>query len=103
MYTFVATSEDNNARYRCEAMNQISIEPMKAEIVLSVQCKILFITFFVENLRKTILSRTMFFCVNLVTSVRYLGNLYSEIHSYNEVSSFEKKKESVTKTQRGGY
>jgi len=39
MYTFVATSEDNNARYRCEAMNQMSIEPMKAEIVLSVQCK----------------------------------------------------------------
>ena len=39
MYTFVATSEDNNARYRCEATNQISIEPMKAEIVLSVQCK----------------------------------------------------------------
>jgi hypothetical protein len=39
MYTFVATSEDNNAKYRCEAKNQMSVEAMTADIVVAVQCK----------------------------------------------------------------
>lgn len=37
MYTFVASSEDNNAKYRCEAKNQMSVEAMTAEIVVAVQ------------------------------------------------------------------
>ncbi|XP_071744729.1 nephrin [Lepeophtheirus salmonis] len=37
MYTFVASSEDNNKRYRCKAKNTVSVEPLTADIVLSVQ------------------------------------------------------------------
>ena len=39
-YTFAATTEDNNARYRCESVNELSAAPHNAEIVLSVQCKL---------------------------------------------------------------
>ena len=35
----MATTEDNNARYRCESQNELSTAPLNAEIVLSVQCK----------------------------------------------------------------
>jgi len=36
-YSFMASTEDNNARYRCESTNQLSPTPLKAEIILSVQ------------------------------------------------------------------
>ena len=39
MYTFVAQSEDNGARFSCEAKNEMSTETMKAEILLAVQCE----------------------------------------------------------------
>ena len=47
-YTFAATTEENNARYRCESVNELSAAPHNAEIVLSVQCKfkVLFKDFF---------------------------------------------------------
>lgn len=35
-YNFKADASDNNARFRCEASNQLSPAPMKAEIVLTV-------------------------------------------------------------------
>ena len=38
-YSFVASTEDNNARYRCESKNELSPTPLSAEIILSVQCK----------------------------------------------------------------
>ena len=38
-YSFVASTEDNNARYRCESKNDLSPTPLSAEIILSVQCK----------------------------------------------------------------
>ena len=40
MFTFVAASEDNNAKYSCEARNEMSVETMTAQIVLAVQCKL---------------------------------------------------------------
>ena len=40
MYNFIAATDDNNAKYRCEASNTImSPRRMKAEIVVSVQCE----------------------------------------------------------------
>ncbi|XP_040568180.1 nephrin isoform X2 [Lepeophtheirus salmonis] len=36
-FTFIAETDDDNARFRCEASNEFSAEPMDAEIVLSVQ------------------------------------------------------------------
>ena len=38
-YSFLAATEDNNAKFRCESKNELSTEPLTAEIVLSVQCK----------------------------------------------------------------
>ncbi len=38
-YNFKADASDNNARFRCEASNQLSPAPMKAEIVLTVHCE----------------------------------------------------------------
>ena len=38
-YSFLASTEDNNARYRCESKNELSPSPLRAEIILSVQCK----------------------------------------------------------------
>ena len=38
-YSFLAATEDNNAKFRCESSNELSTEPSTAEIVLSVQCK----------------------------------------------------------------
>ena len=38
-YSFMAATEDNNARYRCESTNELSPTPLQAEIILSVQCK----------------------------------------------------------------
>ncbi len=38
-YSFLAATEDNNARFRCESENALSTAPQSAEIVLSVQCK----------------------------------------------------------------
>lgn len=40
-YSFLAATEDNNAKYRCESKNELSTEPLTAEIVLSVQCKLI--------------------------------------------------------------
>ena len=37
VYTFVATSDDNNAKFRCEAKNEMNRIPMTAEIVTAVQ------------------------------------------------------------------
>ena len=42
MYTFVASSEDNGARFRCEAKNEQIVQPMKTEILLKVQCRLFF-------------------------------------------------------------
>ena len=39
VHTFVARSEDNNAKYSCEARNEMSVETMTAEVTLSVHCK----------------------------------------------------------------
>ena len=41
VHTFVAASNDNNAKYRCEARNEMSADSMmtSAEIILSVHCK----------------------------------------------------------------
>ena len=38
-YTFVATTEDDDARFKCEARNEHSAEAKTAEIVLAVQCE----------------------------------------------------------------
>ena len=38
-YSFLASTEDNNAKFRCESKNELSTEPLTAEIVLSVQCE----------------------------------------------------------------
>ena len=46
MYTFVASSEDNGARFRCEAKNEQIVQPMKTEILLKVQCRLFFFVFF---------------------------------------------------------
>ena len=47
MYTFVAQSEDNGARFSCEAKNEMSTETMKAEILLAVQCE-----YRIQNLKR---------------------------------------------------
>ena len=39
VHTFVASSTDNNAKFKCEARNEMSVETMTAQIVLSVYCK----------------------------------------------------------------
>jgi hypothetical protein len=39
---FVAAPDDNNAKYRCEASNVMVTEPLLAEIVMSVFCKLPF-------------------------------------------------------------
>ena len=38
---FVAGSDDNKAKYRCEASNNMLASPLVAEVVMSVQCKYL--------------------------------------------------------------
>ena len=38
-YSFRAEPGDNNARFRCEASNALSVAPMKAEVTLTVHCK----------------------------------------------------------------
>ena len=38
-YSFLATSDDDGAKFRCEAKNKLSPAPMTAEIVLDVQCE----------------------------------------------------------------
>ena len=54
--TFIASTEDNQAKYRCESINDLSAEPKKAEIVLSVQCKLRII----ESFSST--EKTSFLC-----------------------------------------
>ena len=49
MYTFVASSEDNGARFRCEAKNEQIVQPMKTEILLKVQCRLFFLSFFTRE------------------------------------------------------
>lgn len=39
LYSFAAATDDNNARYRCEARNRLSPYPLSADTVLSVQCE----------------------------------------------------------------
>ena len=39
MYSFIAATDDNNAKYRCEARNTMSTRPMEAQITVSVQCE----------------------------------------------------------------
>ncbi len=62
VYIFRADASDNNARFRCEASNLLSPNPMKAEITLTVHCKsillalvthILFFFFFKEEIGNT--------------------------------------------------
>ena len=38
-FSFVATTADDDAKFTCEARNELSAESRSAEIVLSVQCK----------------------------------------------------------------
>ena len=38
-YEFVASEEDNNAVYSCQAKNDLIVEPLKSEITTIVQCK----------------------------------------------------------------
>ena len=62
MYTFVASSEDNGARFRCEAKNEQIVQPMKTEILLKVQCRLFFfLSFFSrigqKNEKPSIMSR----------------------------------------------
>ena len=52
MYTFVASSEDNGARFRCEAKNEQIVQPMKTEILLKVQCRLFFFVFFFLEMAK---------------------------------------------------
>jgi len=42
-YSFVASTKDNLARYRCEASNPISVAPKIADVVLTVHCKFFFV------------------------------------------------------------
>lgn len=37
--SFVARAEDDKARYRCEVSNIMSVQPMKAQVDLTVLCK----------------------------------------------------------------
>jgi len=39
IYTFTAEAGDNKARFRCEASNVMSQNPLKAEVELAVLCK----------------------------------------------------------------
>ncbi len=39
LYTFAAATDDNNARYHCEARNRLSAYPLSADTVLSVLCR----------------------------------------------------------------
>ena len=39
-FMFLAQPDDNNAVYRCEAKNRMVAQPLVAEIVMSVQCKL---------------------------------------------------------------
>ena len=51
VHTFVAQTEDNKAKYKCEARNEMSVETMTAQIVLSVHCEfsdILYISMFLD-------------------------------------------------------
>lgn len=41
IYTFTADASDNKAKYRCEASNIMSPEPLKAEVNLTVLCKLI--------------------------------------------------------------
>ena len=38
-FTFLASPSHNQAKFRCEAKNEMNLSPMTSEIVLSVQCK----------------------------------------------------------------
>ena len=38
-FTFLASPSHNQAKFRCEAKNEMNLSPMTTEIVLSVQCK----------------------------------------------------------------
>lgn len=40
-YTFTAEANDNKAKFRCEASNVMSPEPLKTEVELTVLCKYL--------------------------------------------------------------
>lgn len=42
-YTFTAEANDNKAKFRCEASNVMSPEPLKTEVELSVLCKYLIV------------------------------------------------------------
>ena len=38
-FSFLASPAHNQAKFRCEAKNEMNLVPMTSEIVLSVQCK----------------------------------------------------------------
>lgn len=50
--TFVVESNDNNAIYRCEATNSVSLKPMVAMVKLTVQCKCTFFGNIYHNTNK---------------------------------------------------
>ena len=54
-YSFLASTEDNNAKFRCESKNELSTEPLTAEIVLSVQCEYSFPGFPLGDLKSFVL------------------------------------------------
>lgn len=45
VHSFRAEPADNNARFRCEVSNELTVAPMKAEVTLIVRCKSVFFSF----------------------------------------------------------
>ena len=45
VYAFRAEASDNNARFRCEVSNDLTVVTMKAEVKLTVRCKSTFVCF----------------------------------------------------------
>ncbi len=80
-YTFAATTEDNNARYRCESVNELSAAPHNAEIVLSVQCK------FTKTFRLNTVQRSANLLFTGVNFINILLALFSPIFWRQKISN----------------
>ena len=52
-FTFLASPSHNQAKFRCEAKNEMNLSPMTSEIVLSVQCKQNVYNFLIRQMNKT--------------------------------------------------
>ena len=51
-FTFLASPSHNQAKFRCEAKNEMNLSPMTSEIVLSVQCKQNVYNFLIRQMNK---------------------------------------------------